>query len=189
MNALRTAFSVLALALALLLALVAEGQDNQFRKITANQKKSHITYFMQHPAHNWQGVSKEMVCNIAYNDAKGQIGQVGVSAPIASFDSKNSSRDSHALEVLDALKHPNVSFLSTKITENDGELSIEGNLTFHGITQPIAFKAQKTLKGKSLQVEGSFEVSLTQHQVERPSFLLVPTKDEVKISFVAHFDL
>lgn len=157
------------------------------KKLACDKNKSHISYFMVHPTHSWEGVNKIVVCNISIDEETNQINQVGVAANIANFDSENSSRDSHAMEVLDVLKFPRVTFLSTSIKEIDSKLEITGNLTFHGIKKEITFSAKRENIMNEIIVSGSFPVKLTDYNVERPSLLMLPVEDEMKISFTMLF--
>jgi polyisoprenoid-binding protein YceI len=157
------------------------------KKITAEKTASTITYTMVHPMHTWDGVSKEVTCNIAFDEKTNIITQVGVSAPIASFDTKNASRDSHAMEVLEGIKYPKVTFLSTKIEVVGNILTVSGNLTFHGVTKPITFKATRTDSDKTMTVAGDFIVKLTAHNIEKPSLMTIAVKDDMAMKFSVVF--
>jgi polyisoprenoid-binding protein YceI len=159
------------------------------KKLTADKSLSTITYTMVHPVHTWDGVSKEVTCNIAFDEKNNLITQVGVAAPVASFDTQNASRDSHALEVLEGIKYPKVTFLSTKIEPLGNELTVSGNLTFHGVTKPIVFKATRTNNDKAITIAGSFVVKLTEHNITKPSLMTVPVKDEMAMKFSVVFKL
>jgi polyisoprenoid-binding protein YceI len=91
------------------------------------------------------------------------------------------------LEVLESLKYPKVQFVSTSISQQNEVLTVNGNLTFHGITKLVQFKATSKKKDKGLVVEGEIPVSLEEFEVERPSFMLVKTEDLIKINFHLEF--
>jgi polyisoprenoid-binding protein YceI len=109
--------------------------------------------------------------------------KLAIKASVKSFDSQNSNRDAHALEVLDALRFPDVNFSSIKFTPENNAYTILGNLEFHGIKQQksVPLKIQKN--GDEWEISGSFEVSLSAHEIDPPSFMLVQTKDNIKIAF------
>lgn len=153
------------------------------RKISAEKGKSNVTYHMEHPLHDFESVSNDISCNISFDDRTNTIQQVGVSIPVKSFDSQNNNRDSHALEVLEAIKYPKVTFLSSTIEQNGDILTIAGILTFHGVSQPITFRARQEDDNKSIRVTGEFSVQLSEYNVERPSLMFIPVKDKMKISF------
>ena len=142
------------------------------RKVVADKTLSTVTYAAKHPLHKWEGVSKEVNCAMIYNDDTKQPENVAVSLKVASFDSDNNNRDSHAIEVLDGLKYPNVTFVSSdiKVGEN-GTLMAKGTLTFHGVAKPATLQATRKDAGGQMTITGEFPVSLTDHNIERPSLL------------------
>jgi hypothetical protein len=87
-------------------------------KVSADKGDSFLRYNLSHPMHESIGTSKDFICNAYYDNVIKQINKIAIAATVASFDSKNSSRDSHALEVLEAIKYPKVSFVSTSIKDN-----------------------------------------------------------------------
>jgi polyisoprenoid-binding protein YceI len=105
------------------------------------------------------------------------------------FDSGNSNRDSHAMEVLDALTFPTVSFQSKEIKTSGQDLLVSGDLTFHGVTKPISFDATTVSSGSDLTVQGKANISLTSYQIERPSLLFIPVEDTLRITFTLSFQI
>jgi polyisoprenoid-binding protein YceI len=159
------------------------------RKIVADKKSSTVSYAMSHPAHDWEGVCKDVNAVIVYDDATKAISQVAVSLKVDAFDSGNANRDSHALEVLEGLKYPKVTFTSSKIKSDNNTLTADGNLTFHGVTKPLTITVTRTDSDKRITLDGKFDILLSQFQVERPSLFGLKTKDEVKLNFRVSFPL
>lgn len=152
--------------------------------LRADKTKSSLTYSANHTLHAWTGVSKKVDCLLIYDEETKAFKKVAVSTNVADFDSKNSSRDGHALEVLDAIKYPKVTFGSTAIEPlKEGKLKISGKLNFHGKSKDITFEADYSLKDKEINVIGGFPVSMTEFEVERPSFMLIKTDDILEIKF------
>lgn len=159
------------------------------KKLTADSAASYIRYKMEHPLHDWDAKSTASKCIIVYDDETSGIEAVAVSVPVRSFDSGNSNRDSHALEVLEALKYKNVTFTSTGISENTDKLTIKGNLTFHGVTRPVVIFATKKTEGNQLHVEGRFEINMKDYGVNPPSLMGMKTKEKINIDFLMVFAL
>ena len=159
------------------------------KKIVADKSVSEITYSMVHPMHEWTGTSKDINGVIIYNEGESRIESVAISILLSSFDSKNSNRDSHALEVLDAIKYPTVKFSGSNIQKNGEELTITGNLTFHNVTKPITVTAKQTKDKKRLWVTGSFNVDITEYQIEQPSLMGFKTEKEIGMNFKIAFPL
>lgn len=153
----------------------------------SKKEASSISYSAHHSLHDWTGINKDVNAVVILDDLAQKVEKVAVSALVAGFDSENSSRDSHALEVLESIKYPKVQFVSTSITQNEEVLDVKGNLTFHGMTKPVQFKGKFKKQQNGIVVEGEFPVSLEEYKVERPSFMLVKTDDQITISFHHEF--
>lgn len=152
-------------------------------KTFADKSKSSITYAMEHPLHSWEGVSREINSVILSDANKNIITQAAVSVKISSFDSQNANRDSHCIEVTEAIKFPNISFSSTSIKQNGNILEITGKLTFHGVTKEIMLTAEKKTVDNQLQITGSFSINMTDYNVDPPSLMALKTDETIKLKF------
>ena len=174
----------------LLFFLLSFTKPTATRKLVADKKLSTVTYSAKHPLHKWDGVSHDVSSAVLYNDDTKALESVAVSIKVSSFDSDNSNRDSHAMEVLEGLKYPNVTFVSSDVKANaDGTLTATGNLTFHGITKPTTLRATRKDAGGKMTIVGEFPISLTEFNVERPSLLGLKTNDEMTLAFNVVFPL
>ncbi len=158
-------------------------QNPKFSKLYADKSKSTISYSMNHPLHAWTAVSHDVSSVILYNNKDKMISQAAVSVNIASFDSKNANRDSHTIEVTEALKYPKITFLSKSIITDGDVFKITGTINFHGINQEISFKASKKVKKSKIQISGNFTVLMSKFNIDPPSLMGIATDDEIKIAF------
>ena len=152
-----------------------------------DKKNSFVSYEMNHILHTWVGTSRDLngVVQVG-ND--GKIEKVALVSKVSAFDSENSNRDAHMMEVTEALKYPNISFYSTSVVESKpGELDVKGVLQFHGVNKETAFKATVASKGVSGVVNGDFIFLLEDYKIERPSFMLNKVDNEVKVKFEVHY--
>lgn len=113
---------------------------------------------------------------------------------VASVDTKESGRDEHlrSADFFDVENHGKLSFSSTEITPvDDDELEIQGDLTIHGVTNPVKFKAEIT--GTEVDPWGNDRVGLEVNgKIDRGEFGMkfnqalgsgnVVVSDKVKIS-------
>lgn len=158
-------------------------QGTATTKIYCDKTHSSITYSMNHPLHSWDGVSNEINSIILADENRDSIFQVAVSVKIASFDSKNANRDSHAMEVTEAILYPSITFTSSSIQQIGSKLQLSGTLIFHKVSQRIYFEVEKEkIKGK-IRITGGFTVKLTAFNIEPPSLMGIATDDEIAISF------
>jgi polyisoprenoid-binding protein YceI len=140
-----------------------------------------------HPLHTIEAVSKETKWKITIDTVKQQMKSVSAQVDVMTFDSGNSNRDSHAMEVIDALTYPDVTFSSTSVAQHGDSLSVSGKLTFHGITRDITASAVWSVASDTLKIHGGFGLSLTAFNIDRPSFLMVPVEDTLKFSLAGVF--
>lgn len=160
------------------------------RKIMADKKMSTITYAMRHPMHAWEGVSRDVTAAIVYDDEAKKVETVAVVAKVSSFDSQNANRDSHAIESMEGIKYPNVTFSSQQVQDNgSGKLTVTGNLTFHGVTKSITVPVTRKESGGMAVYEGAFDLKLTDFKIEKPTLMMVPVEDELKMKFSLAFRL
>ncbi len=149
--------------------------------------ESKLTYNLSHPLHEVESTSKEVAYKVEVDPANRVIKSVSASVDVTTFDSGNSNRDSHAMEVIDALTYPEVTFASTSITQNGDSAKVTGKLTFHGVTKEILIPAVLKWSPNRLDVHGDFSISLTAFRVERPSLLMIPVSDELRFTVVAAY--
>lgn len=174
-----------------LYALVAIGLLSGFtfgpralkRKLFSNKTTSWISYEGKHPLHSWKAVCRDVDCVVTYDEEKAKLETVAISAKVMAFDSRNTNRDSHALEALEALTYPKINFTSAQLSQSESNLIINGSLNFHGVTKPMAITTKTYTEGNTIRVEGAFPVKLSEFKVDRPSLLFVKIQDEITIHF------
>lgn len=170
-----------------LILLAFTGKNIESRKIYADNSASSIVYFMSHPMHDWDASAKTFKTVITYDDATKQINSVASVAKVQSFDSGNSNRDSHAIEVLDALRNPNITFVSNDIKEDGENLKIDGKLTFHGVTKPVTLNAIRKDAKSIMTITGKMEINMTDFGVEPPGLMGISAKETIRIDYTMTF--
>jgi polyisoprenoid-binding protein YceI len=89
----------------------------------------------------------------SFNDWKGTIvadprslegGSVQVEIKTASIDTNSERRDAHlkSADFFDAAKYPVITFRSTRVRNRGGNITVNGDLTMHGITRPVVLTGQ-----------------------------------------------
>jgi polyisoprenoid-binding protein YceI len=117
------------------------------------------------------------------------IKAVSATVDVMTFNSGNSNRDSHAMEVIDAIDFPEASFTSTSVSSRNDSVFVTGKLTFHGVTREVTLNSLVHWSDKTLVVQAAFTISLTSFQIERPSLLLVPVHDDLRFSLTTAYAL
>ena len=173
----------------LLYTTTSFAQKLKLKKLYADKNKSDITYTMNHPLHTWTGVSNNILSVMLLDTSNMEINELAVVVKIASFNSKNSNRDSNTIEVTEALKYPNVSLSSNSIKQANDRLTVKGTLKFHGVSKEIIFDAQKEIIKNEIKVTGNFEILMTDFKIKPPKLLGIVTDKDIKLSFTVFYKL
>jgi polyisoprenoid-binding protein YceI len=159
----------------------------QLKQVDLIKEESSVSYRLVHPLHTIEATSKDVVYQIDLDPAKEEIKSVSAQVDVTTFDSGNSNRDSHAMEVIDAITFPDVTFSSTAIAQSGDSLRVAGKLTFHGVTNNITLAATTQWQLNRLDVHGAFDIGLTEFKIDRPALLMIPVEDKLSFTMVAAF--
>lgn len=147
-----------------------------------------LTYHVSHPLHQTDGVSHAAkgkgVCHAGQCDFL-------IAVPVKSFDSGDSNRDLHMLQVTRGAEFPIVS-VRTRLPESDStaeDIKADLEIQFAGQTvhySQVPFKLEK--QGAEIHVIGTIPATLSDFKIEPPSLLTMPVKNEipVRIDMVWH---
>jgi polyisoprenoid-binding protein YceI len=158
--------------------------SQEFWEIDSNS--SFIKYSGNHFLHNWDAQNDEI--SGLLNIENGTIDNVGVIAKVKDFNSGNSSLDSNAMRVVEALKYPNVIFRSSLIEQNDDRVYLEGVLEFHGIKQNLKVEGKIESLEDKIKINMDFIIKLSDFEIKRPSLLLRKVEDEILVEINLNFD-
>jgi polyisoprenoid-binding protein YceI len=157
-------------------------------KIKNNPQKSFIKYEASHPLHDWEGISHSAIAIIIVNSDKDVITAVAAKVKVASFNSGNSNRDSHMIEVTEALKFPFITFKSIKIEQNKELIHYIGTLKFHGVENKIESNAIFKKKKGTINLSGSFSIKMSDYKIKIPSLMGMEMEDELQITYNLVFE-
>lgn len=155
-----------------------------------------VSYHISHPAKEFDGalLPGGATARLSLDPSDFSKSTVDCDITVGQFNSDNSRRDSHMLQVMEALIFPKVSWKVTSIglagplTPGTHSTQASGPLTIRDQTQDL--KAPVTLQvgeDGAITVTSSFKVSLDAYGVERPSLLFVKIEDEVPIQVSVTF--
>ena len=82
--------------------------------------------------------------DLELDDVTGLPTAVSAEVDIASVDTKVADRDAHlrSADFFDAEKFPKITFRSTSIAGDAGNLAIQGDLTIHGVTKSVTLATE-----------------------------------------------
>jgi hypothetical protein len=167
--------TTLQLALALALPLLAGG-DSQWVL-----EQSTLTYHVSHPLHQSEGVTHAArgkgVCHA------GQC-ELLIAVPVKSFDSGDSNRDLHMLQVTRAGQFPLIT-VRTSLPEAAGaSTTIHADLEIEFAGQTVGYKQvpfeQSTRDGLT-RITGTIPATLAAFKIDPPSLFAIPVKNEMPV--------
>jgi len=144
-------------------------------------KESTLTYHVSHPLHQTDGVSHAARGKGACHD--GQCDFL-IAVPVKSFDSGDSNRDLHMIQVTRGAEYPMVT-VRTRLPEsasNSSPIKADLEIQFAGQTahyQQIAFDV--TSQGNDKKIIGTIPATLVDFKIDPPSLLTMPVKNEIPI--------
>ena len=144
-------------------------------------EQSSLNYHMVHPMHQVDGVSHAAkgkgVCQAGFCDFL-------IAVPVKTFDSGDTNRDLHMLQVTRGAQFPVVT-VRFRIPEAaveaphfacDLEVQFAGN-TAHYAQVPF----EQSISGQSHHIRGVIPSTLTDFKIEAPSFLTLPVRNEIPV--------
>ena len=142
---------------------------------------STLTYHVSHTLHESEGVS-----HAARGKGVCQGGQCNflIAAPVKSFESGDSNRDLHMVQVTHGAQFPLVSVrvslpeaaLTSASIHCDVEVEFAGQTAKY---KDVTFQA--VTKGNETRITGSIPAKLTEFKIEPPSLLSIPVKNDMPV--------
>ena len=144
-------------------------------------EQSTLTYHVSHPLHQVEGVSHAAkgkgVCHAGQCDFL-------IAVPVKSFDSGDSNRDLHTLQVARGGQFPIVT-VRTRLTEDvSGLATLHADLEVQFAGQTANYKQvlfQQVTQGDEIRISGPIPTTLTDFKIDPPSLLAIPVKNEIPV--------
>jgi len=140
-----------------------------------------LTYHVSHPLHQTDGVSHaargKAVCHAGECDFL-------IAVPVKSFDSGDSNRDLHMIQVTRGAEFPMVT-VRTRLPESAATGSmVNADLEIQFAGQTVHYKQvafQLTRQGSETRISGTIPTTLSDFKIDPPSLLTLPVKNEIPV--------
>jgi hypothetical protein len=140
-----------------------------------------LTYHVSHTLHQSEGVSHAARGKGVCHDGQCEF---LIAVPVKSFDSGDSNRDLHMIQVTRGAEFPMVS-VRTRLPESAAaSATIKADLEISFAGQTAQYKQipfQLETKGNQTRISGTIPATLSDFKIEPPSLLAIPVKNEVPI--------
>ncbi len=144
-------------------------------------QQSTLTYHVSHPLHQTEGVSHASkgkgICHLGQCDFL-------IAVPVKSFDSGDSNRDLHMLQVTRGAEFPLVT-VRTHLPESaatSATINADLEIQFAGQTaqyKQVPFKVET--QGTETHITGTIPATLADFKIDPPSLLTMPVKNEIPV--------
>jgi len=140
-----------------------------------------LAYHVSHTLHQVDGVSHAAkgkgVCH------EGQCDFL-IAVPVKSFDSGDSNRDLHMLQVVRGGEFPMV-VVRTRLPEMaPGSATLHADLDIQFAGQTVHYKQvafQETAQGNTVRITGTIPATVSDFKIDPPSLLAIPIKNEIPV--------
>lgn len=144
-------------------------------------ERSTITYHVSHTLHETEGVSHAArgkgVCHAGHCEFL-------IAVPVNSFDSGDSNRDLHMLQVSRGAQYPMVSVrvrvpetaIGSAVVQCDLEIQFAGETArYKGVTVQVA------KQGSEARLSATIPATLSDFKIDPPSLMTIPVRNEMPI--------
>jgi hypothetical protein len=144
-------------------------------------EQSTLTYHVSHPLHQTDGVSHAArgkgVCHAGQCDFL-------IAVPVKSFETGDTNRDLHMLQVTRGAQFPMVS-VRTRLPETAPvSATIHADLEIQFAGQTAHYKQvalQLVTQGNQIRISGTIPATLLDFKIDPPSLLAVPVKNDMPV--------
>ncbi len=195
---------ILILPVLFLMAATAAAQDSKTFYVGDEGGRDVVTFTSKAPLETIVGKTSAAkgFIEVDINDIKNSInGKFEVD--LTSLKTGIDMRDGHMRDnYLETDKFPKAVFELSSVKETNSttledqkpvELTVDGNFTLHGVTKPMTIaltityfaeseSTKQRLPGDLLHIEGTFDVLLTDHNIEIPKFVILKLDDKQVIN-------
>ena len=144
-------------------------------------EQSTLSYHVAHPLHQVDGISHagrgKGVCHDGQCDFL-------IAVPVKSFDSGDSNRDLHMLQVTRGAQFPLVT-VRTHVPESasaSATINLDMEVQFAG--QTVKYKQvpfQRVVQGSETRITGTIPAKLSDFKIDPPSLLTMPVKNDIPV--------
>jgi hypothetical protein len=143
--------------------------------------QSTLTYHVSHPLHQTDGVS-----HAARGKGVCHAGQCNflIAVPVKSFDSGDSNRDLHMLQVTRGGEFPMVTVRTSLPEDTSASATIHADLEVQFAGQTAKYKQvpfEQSKQGNETKISGTIPATLSDFKIDPPSLLAITVKNEIPV--------
>ena len=167
------------------------GSPGAAQAVDVAASTAEVTFEISHPAKQYEGQLLDGGADVTAHFDPTDISKTGVDVAIrvAKFNSDNTRRDSHMMEVLEGLIFPTITWKTETLKGVSGPLKAgtyearaSGPLELHGKKLDLSIPiVMKVTEDGTVEVTSEFSIQLVEYDIERPTLVFVPIANDVPI--------
>ncbi|HEX6982243.1 MAG TPA: YceI family protein [Balneolaceae bacterium] len=149
-------------------------------------KSGHVEFDSTVPLHSFTGTSDRLVGKINLSDST-----VDFYIDIHTLKTGIGMRDEDMLETMEAEKYPFAEFYGKLITdfnpelEEPQEVTVKGDMTVHGVTNPVEITGTLQKTDEGLQVKADWTLNMKDYSIKPPGILFYRVSEKIDVSISA----
>jgi hypothetical protein len=144
-------------------------------------KQSTLAYHVSHPLHQTDGVSHAARGKGVCHDGQCEF---LIAVPVKTFDSGDSNRDLHMIQVTRGAEFPMVT-VRTRLPESAAtSATVKADLEIQFAGQTAHYKQvpfQLVTQGNETRISGTIPATLADFKIDPPSLLTMPVKNDIPV--------
>ena len=144
-------------------------------------KQSTLTYHVSHPLHSTDGVSHAARGKGVCHDGQCKF---LIAVPVKTFDSGDSNRDLHMIQVTRGAEFPMVTVRSRLPEAASTSATVKADLEVQFAGQTAQYKQvpfQLVTQGNETRISGTIPTTLVDFKIDPPSLLTMPVKNDIPV--------
>lgn len=123
----------------ILALLLTVGAQAETATLNIDPTHSSVNFTIRHLVSKVKGSFNDLTGTLTVDEKAPEKSSVKAVIKTASIDTNNKKRDDHLKDAdfFDAAKHPEITFVSKKITGKGKKWKVDGTLSMHGVEKPV----------------------------------------------------
>ncbi|MFZ1918226.1 MAG: YceI family protein [Terriglobales bacterium] len=144
-------------------------------------KQGTLTYHVSHPLHQTDGVSRAARGKGVCHDGQCEF---LIAVPVKTFDSGDSNRDLHMIQVTRGAEFPMVTVRTRLPEAASASAAVKADLEIQFAGQTAHYKQvpfQLVTQGNETRISGTIPATLADFKIDPPSLLTMPVKNDIPV--------
>jgi polyisoprenoid-binding protein YceI len=149
-----------------------------------------LTYEAKGPTGLFKGANNAVTGELLYDEASNSV-KGKICSDQGQWKSGEGIRDGHTRDMFEAEKFKTACLEPTSLDGKPGDapITLNANLTMHGVTKAVVLKATAKPSGDKLMIDGKLAIKVTDYGMKPPSLLGITVANDVNVIIKAEANI